>query len=127
MSYRKGNGIWVVCDRFNVNRDDFEGTPDRVKANIDLVVEKARKLGMVSEGCFDISIRSEYGYEEVELEFVFERTETDRERAAREKAEAEEKAAAAAKRKSAAEKRKLKADAEYAEFLRLKEKFKGVA
>ena len=93
MSYRNENGIWVVCDRFNVNRDDFEGTPDRIKANIDLIVEKARKLGMVSEGSFDISIRSyEYGYEEVEIEFVFERTETDRERAAREKAEAEEKA-----------------------------------
>lgn len=48
------------------------------------------------------------------------------ERKRREDIEAKVKAEAAAKRKAAADKRKLKKDSEYANYLRLKEKFDGV-
>lgn len=117
-------GIYVVADSFEVERYDFDGTADKLKANIDLVVEKARAVGMVGEGSFDFEVRSSYydGYELV-VKYYFDRVENDKERAAREDAEAKRKAAASAKRKAAAEKKKLKADAE---FLRLKEKFKEI-
>jgi hypothetical protein len=127
MTARKENGIWVVREVMEVNRYDFDGTAEEVKANVDFIVEKARAKGMISEGRFDFDLRREY-YDGCVLEvtYDFDRTETDKERAAREKAAAKAKEVAAAKRKKAAEARKLKKDAEYAEFLRLKEKFGDV-
>lgn len=127
MAARKENGIYVVYlvyDSVEVNRYDFEGTADQVKANIDLVVERAIAEGMVGEGTFDFSIETGY-YDNPTLmvSYYFNRTETVKERDKREAAENKVKAEAAAKRKAAAEKKKLKEDAEYAEFLRLKEKF----
>lgn len=129
MVTRKENGIYVVSESFDVDRDDFYGTADQLKANIDLVVEKARVMGMVGEGTFDMTGESDYPYfsrngYELRIKYYFTRVENDKERVTREAVEAKVKAAASAKRKAAAEKKKLKADAEYAEFLRLKEKFK---
>jgi hypothetical protein len=128
MVARKENGIYVVSDSFDVNRYEFDGTADQLKANIDLVVEKASAMGMVGEGFFDMEVGSDYydgGYE-LRIKYYFTRVENGKERAAREAAEAEVKAEKSAKRKAAAEKKKLKGDAEYAEFLRLKEKFKEI-
>lgn len=127
MAARKKNGVYVVWDSLDVNRYDFEGTADQVKANIDLIVEQARAKGMVGEGRFDLSVTAGY-YDTYDLEvtYCFDRAETDKERAARELAAAKAKEEAAAKRKKAAAARKLKKDAEYAEFLRLKEKFGDV-
>jgi hypothetical protein len=124
MVARKENGIYVVSDSVAVNRYDFDGTADQLKANIDLVVEKARAMGMVGQGTFDMEVGSDY-YDSYELriKYYFTRAENDRERATRESAEAKVKAEKSAKRKAAAEKKRLKADSEYAEFLRLKEKF----
>lgn len=124
MVARKENGIYVVNEMFDVNRYDFDGTADQLKANIDLVVEKARAMGMVGQGTFDMEVGRDYydGYE-LRIKYYFTRVENDKERGDREAAEARVKAAASAKRKDAAEKKKLKTDAEYAEFLRLKEKF----
>jgi predicted alpha/beta superfamily hydrolase len=65
------------------------------------------------------------GYE-LRVKYYFTRVENDKERSTREAAEAKVKAEKSAKRKVAAEKKRLKADAEYAEFLRLKEKFKEI-
>lgn len=124
MVARKENGLYVVSDSFDVDRYDFDGTADQLKANIDLVVEKARAMGMVGQGTFDMEVGSGYydGYE-LRIKYYFTRVENDKERAMREDVEAKVKAEKSAKRKAAAEKKKLKADAEYAEFLRLKEKF----
>ena len=124
MAARKENGIYVVSDSVEVNHYYFEGTADQVKANIDLVVERAIAEGMVGEGTFDFSIETGY-YDNPELRvsYYFNRTENVKERDKREAAENKVKAEAAAKRKAAAEKKKLKEDAEYAEFLRLTEKF----
>ena len=128
MTDRKENGIYIVRDEFEVNRYDFDGTADQLKANIDLVVEKARAKGMVGDGTFDFDIESRGYYDDYEIKvtYYFDRIETEKEKAAREKVEAKLKEEAAKKRKATAEKKKLKADAEYAEFLRLKEKFKSV-
>lgn len=136
MVARKENGIYVVSESFEVDRDDFYGTADQLKASIDLVVEKARAMGMVGEGTFDMGVERDYPYfgqnsYELRIIYYFTRVENDKERATREAAEAKVKAAAeakvkaavSAKRKAAAEKKKLKDDAEYAEFLRLKERF----
>lgn len=126
MTARKENGIYVVRDEFEVNRYDFDGTADQLKANIDLVVEKARAKGMVGDGTFDFDIETRGYYDdyyEIKVTYYFDRTETEKEKAAREKVEAKLKEEAAKKRKATAEKKKLKADDEYAEFLRLKEKF----
>ena len=122
---RKENGIYVVRETMKVNRYDFDGTADEVKANIDLIVEKARSKGMVGEGRFDLTTERGYYNDDYEIvmTYYFDRIETDKEKSKREKIEAKVKADAAAKRKKAAEKRKLKKDPEYAEFLRLKEKF----
>ena len=121
---RKVEGEWLVRDEFEVSRYDFEGTADEVKACIDLVVEKARAKGMVGEGRFDMTtVREYYDDYDIKLTYYFDRMETEKEKASREKAEAKRKADAAAKRKADAEKRKLKKDAEYAEYERLKAKF----
>jgi hypothetical protein len=128
MTARKENGIWVVRENMEVNRYDFDGTAEDLKLNIDLVVDRARARGMVGDGRFDFDIVcGHYGdIDELKVIYYFDRTENDREKAAREKAEAKAKEEAAIKRKKAAEARKLKKDAEYAEFLRLKEKFGSV-
>lgn len=126
MTARKENGNYVVRESFVVSRYDFDGTADQLKDNIDLIVEKARAKGMVGEGYFDFDLVVEY-YDNTNLEvtYNFDRIETDKEKSTREAREAKAKEEAAAKRKKAAEARKLKKDAEYAEFLRLKEKFEG--
>lgn len=126
MTARKENGIYVVRETMEVNRYDFDGTADNVKANIDLIVEKARAKGMVGDGYFDFDVERDYDYYMLNVTYNFDRAETDRERTAREQAEAKAKEVATEKRKKAAEARKLKKDAEYAEFLRLKEKFGDV-
>lgn len=123
---RKKNGIYVVRETIEVNRYDFDGTADALKANIDLVVEKARAKGMVGDGYFDFDVEREYDCYTLTVTYNFDRIETDREKAAREAIEAKIKEDAAKKRKKAAEARKLKKDNEYAEFLRLKEKFGDV-
>ena len=124
---RKVDGVWLVRDEFVVSRYDFDGTADEVKACIDLAVDKARAMGMVGEGRFDLTTeRDYYDSYEIVMTYYFERTETDKEKASREKIEAKMKADAAAKRKKAAEKRKLKKDAEFAEYERLKAKFEGM-
>jgi hypothetical protein len=66
MVARKENGIYVVSDSLAVNRYDFDGTADQLKANIDLVVEKARAMGMVGQGTFDMEVGSDY-YDSYEL------------------------------------------------------------
>jgi hypothetical protein len=124
---RKENDIYVVRDVIQVNRYDFDGTAEDLKRNIDLIVDKARAKGMVGEGRFDFDpTRGQYCDDyEPEVAYHFDRVENDREKEKREKAEAKVKEEAAIKRKKAAAARKLKKDAEYAEFLRLKEKFEG--
>lgn len=126
MTARKENGIWLVRETMEVNRYEFDGTADELKANIDLIVEKARAKGMVGEGRFDLERGYYYDDYELKVTYDFDRVENEKEKAKREDAEAKMKEAAAAKRKAAAEARKLKKDAEYAEYLRLKEKFKEV-
>jgi hypothetical protein len=127
MTACKKNGVYVVFQIMEVNRYDFDGTADELKANIDLVVEKARAMGMIGEGRFDFDLESGgYNGYDLNVTYNFDRVENEKEKAKREAAEANLKEAAAAKRKAAAEARKLKKDAEYAEFLRLKEKFKEV-
>jgi hypothetical protein len=128
MTARKENGVWLVREVLDVNRYDFDGTADELKANIDLIVEKARLIGMVGEGRFDLDLTRGYydDGDDVIITYNFVRAENEREKTKREAAEAKMKEAASAKRKTAAEARKLKKDAEYAEYLRLKEKFKEV-
>ena len=71
-----------------------------------------------------LTLKSAYG--DLNVKYYFDRKENEKEKATREKAEANVKEAAAARRKAATEARKLKKDAEYAEFLRLKAKFENV-
>ena len=125
---RKENGIWLVRETMGVSRYEFDGTADELKTHIDLVVEDARAKGMVGEGRFDFDLERGYYDDDWELKITydFDRVENEKEKAKREAIEAKMKEEKAAKRKAAAEARKLKKDAEYAEFLRLKEKFKDV-
>ena len=126
MSFKNAAGIYVNYDNISCDRYSFEGTAEKVKAYIDSVVKAAEDKGMVGEGRFDISTTRGYYDDDWETNIVyeFEREETEKEKATREKAEAKRKADASAKRKEKAEAKKLKADAEYAEYMRLKEKFK---
>jgi hypothetical protein len=126
MSYKNNDGIYVKSDRIMCDRWSFEGSAESVKAYIDSIVEKAKEKCMIGNGRFDFSpVRGYYDGEcELDVYYAFDRAETEKEKEKREKAEAKRKETAAAKRKATAEKKKLKADAEYAEFLRLKEKFK---
>lgn len=126
MSFKNAAGIYVNWDKITCNRYSFEGTAEDVKAYIDEVVKAAEAKGMVSEGRFDISTTRGYYDDDWETNIVyeFEREETEKEKATREKAEAKRKADATAKRRANAEMKKLKADGEYAEYMRLKEKFK---
>ena len=125
MSRKNENGIYVNYDKIDCDRYMFECTADSVKEYIDSVVQKATENGMVGEGRFEFSTSIGYYNNDYELviTYEFERVETEKEKATRESAEAKLKADAAKKRKANAEKKKLKADAEYAEFMRLKEKF----
>lgn len=124
MAARKENGIYVVRETMEVNRYHFEGTADTLKANVDLVVEKARAKGMVGDGYFDFELECGYYNDyDIKVTYDFDRVENDKEKAVREQMEAIAKKKAAEARKKAAEARKLKKDGEYAEFLRLKEKF----
>ena len=128
---RKVDGVWLVRDEL---RDEFSVSGWRgreageVKATIDAAVDKARAMGMVGEGRFDLTTERDtsFGDYEVVMTYYFDRTETDKEKVRREKIEAKMKADAAAARKKAAEKRKLKKDTEFAEYERLKAKFEGV-
>jgi hypothetical protein len=128
MSRKNENGIYVNYDKITCDRYSFEGTAESVKAFIDEVVKAAEAKGMVGEGRFDISTTLGYYDDdwETNITYEFERVETEKEKTVREKAEAERKVDAAAKRKAKAEMKKLKVDAEYAEFLRLKEKFGAI-
>ena len=127
MTARKENGIYVVRETMEVNRYDFDGTAEELKRNIDLIVEKANAKGMINEGQFEFGLeRACFDDDnEINVTYYFDREENDKEKASREKIEAKLKEDASKKRKKAAEVRKLKKDAEYAEFLRLKEKFEG--
>ena len=121
---RKVDGVWLVRDEIGLNRYDLDGTIEEVTACLNLVKEKAVSLGMTDEGRLDFDVGSDfYGGYELRVRYYFDRSENDKERATREKAEAAEKDRKAKERKKAAEKRKLKADAEYAEYERLKAKF----
>lgn len=124
---RKENGVYIVRENMFVDRYTFDGTAEDLKRNIDAIVEKAEAAGMVNEGVFDFDLKRGYYDDDYEIEvtYCFDRFENDKEKTAREKLEAKTKEEAAKKRKKAAEARKLKKDAEYAEFLRLKEKFEG--
>jgi hypothetical protein len=121
---RKVDGVWLIRDEMDVNRWDLEGTIEEVIACLNLIKEKAVSLGMTDEGRLDFEAGSDfYGGYELRVKYYFDRSENDKERALREKAEAAEKDRKAKDRKKAAEKRKMKADAEYAEYERLKAKF----
>ncbi len=121
---RKENGIYVVSDKLNVDRYSLEGTLDNVIKELESVRRKAADMGMVGEGSLDISIESGYYDDDYTvITYCFDRVENEKEKTIREKVEALERDRAATKRKAAAEKKKLKDNAEYAEFLRLKEKF----
>ena len=127
MNARKENGIYVVRETMEVSRYEFDGTAEDLKRNIDLIVERANAKGMINEGRFDFDLERGYYDDDYEIKvaYNFNREENDKEKATREKIEAKLKEDVAAKRKKAAEARKLKKDAEYAEFMRLKEKFEG--
>ncbi len=125
MARKDENGEWTVRAELAVNRYDFEGTVEKIKANLDRVCEEAVALGMTSEGYVDMSVSRGYYGDDYDLEIVyrFNRSETEEERARREDLERRDREAAKAKRKAAAEKKRLKDDPEYVEFERLKAKF----
>ena len=122
---RKVNDIYVVSDKLIVNRYSLEGTIDNVIKELESVRRMATDMGMVGEGSLDIDTYLGYYDDDycVVITYCFDRVENDKEKLIREETEAKVKNEAAKKRKVAAEKKKLKDDAEYAEFLRLKEKF----
>lgn len=125
MSRKNEDGVYVNYDSISCDRYSFETTAESLKEYIDSVVEAAKAKGMVGEGRFDFSVGRGYYDDDyiLNVAYDFERVETEKEKAAREKAEAKRKEAVAEKRRATIEAKKLKADAEYAEFLRLKEKF----
>ena len=126
-AYKNRDGEWVVSEQIKMNRSDFEGSVDSIKAALDEVRDRATAMGMVGEGTVDISLnRGFYSDDyEMEVEYYFTRYEYPVEQERRLEREAKDKAAAAAKRKEAAQKRKLKNDPEYVEFERLRAKFGG--
>lgn len=127
MGYKNKDGIFVVSTSFSCDRFAFDGKASDIKAYIDSVVEKAKNEGMVGEGNFLFeSVNDYYSDATFYVSYHFERTETEREKASREAYEAKLAEEAANKQKKAYEKRKLRNDAEYQEFLRLKQKFKGL-
>lgn len=125
--FNKETNMWVVNDTIEINRYDLEGSPSSVKDRIDAVVTKATNMGMVGEGSIDITVSNGfYDSYELNIRFYFNRVENDKERKEREEREAKYKNAVSEKRKEAALKRKLKKDAEFAEYERLKAKFGGI-
>ena len=125
MSRKNEDGVYVVRAELTVDRYSLEGNLDYVIKELESVRKMATDMGMVGEGSLDFTI-SESGYyndANIEITFYFDRAENEKEKAAREAAEVKAKDDAAKKRKATAEAKKLKTDAEYAEFLRLKEKF----
>ena len=56
MARKDENGVWVVRSELAVNRYDFEGTVEQIKANLDAVRNKAVAFGMTGEGYVDISV-----------------------------------------------------------------------
>ena len=122
---RKENGIYVVSDKLNVERYNMEGNIYSIIEELQSIREIAVDMGMVGEG--DLDIDASLGYYDddygVVITYCFDRVENDKEKLIREETEAKVKNEAAKKRKAAAEKKKLKDNAEYVEFLRLKEKF----
>ena len=118
------SGIWVVSDSINVDRYDLEGSITNVIKVLEFLKSEAESDGMVGEGYLDICIEDTYyNGKELLIKYCFDRVETDKEKDAREKVEAMVKANAAAARKKKAEQKKLKADAEFTEYERLKAKF----
>jgi len=117
-------GIWTVSDSINVNRFDLEGSITNVIKVLEFLKSEAESKGMVGEGYLDMCIEDTYyNGKELVIKYYFDRVETDKEKDIREKVEAKVKADAAAARKKKAEQKKLKADAEFAEYERLKAKF----
>lgn len=101
----------IICDDYT-----FYGTADEIKKQINEVLEKADSKGMIEEGVFDVVLEDDYyGSKRIKIEYRFKRLETEEEKTKRIERDAEVKKA-----------RKLKESADYAEFLRLKEKFKDV-
>lgn len=127
MARKDSNGEWTVGAELPVDRYNFEGTIESIKANLDRVREEAVALGMTGEGYVDISVTRGYYGDDYDMEIVyrFNRLETAGERARREDLERRDREAAKAKRRAAAEKKRLKEDPEFAEFERLKAKFGG--
>lgn len=120
----KINGEWLIGESIAIDRYSVEGTIEEVKANLDRIRLNAVAMGMWGEGYLDISLTDTfYGDVELDIAYRFNRTENEEERARRAEVERREREAAKAKRKAAAERKKIKTDPEYAEFLRLKEKF----
>lgn len=124
MSRKNADGVYVVSAQLTVDRYSLEGNLDNVIKELENVRKMATDMGMVGEGSLDISTEGGY-YDDtiIVITYYFDRAENEKEKAAREAAAAKAKDEAAKKRKATAEAKKLKADAEYAEFLRLKEKF----
>ena len=124
MSRKNEDGVYVVRAELTVDRYSLEGNLDYVIKELESVRKQATDMGMVGEGSLDISTDSGYYNDtNIVITFYFDRAENEKEKAAREAAEVKAKDDAAKKRKATAEAKKLKTDAEYAEFLRLKEKF----
>lgn len=125
MARKNEDGIYVVSDKLNVERYNIEGSIYSIIEELNNIREIAVGMGMVGEG--DLDIDTERGYYDddygVVITYCFDRVENDKEKLIREETEAKVKNEAAKKRKAAAEKKKLKDNAEYVEFLRLKEKF----
>ena len=125
---RKVNGLYIVSDKLTVERYNMEGNIYSIIEELQNVRDKAVDMGMVNEGNLDISTERDYYSNDsvIVISYYFDRVENEKEKATRETVEALERDRAAAKRKAAVEKKKLQADNEYAEFLRLKEKFGAI-
>jgi hypothetical protein len=126
-AYKAVNGEWVVSERISMSTSELEGSVDEIKAALDAVRDRAAAMGMVGEGRVDISVSSGYYNNDydLEIEYYFIRAENTVERDDRLAREARIKDEAKAKRKAAAEKKRMKADAEYVEYERLRAKFGG--
>ena len=126
-AYKAVNGEWVVSERISMSTSELEGSVDEIKAALDAVRNRAAAMGMVGEGRVDISVSRGYYNDDydLEIEYYFTRAENTVERDDRMAREARIKDEARAKRKAAAEKKRMKADAEYVEYERLRAKFGG--
>ena len=126
---RKENGLYIVRDKLTVSPYSMEGTIDNIIKELESARRMAVDMGMVGEGSLDITTERDYYSDDslIVITYYFDRVENEKEKTTREKAEIKEKEVAAAKRKAKAEAKKLKDDLDYAEFLRLKEKFKELS